>query len=227
MQETTRRTVHLGVNFRFAPPPRLDGKAHIRWQEQLQERGLRIERNEMSDTAFNSVRQKDGPMQVKVVLQGPIAQLLIIGQEPVRPAGFIDEAGEVCEAFHATWPGPRQIIARDATLRHLYACDRHAFQELWEDRLEQSAKDLAVLGQHVLGGGLRFVIPPKNDTAPQVEVKIESFLRDPKLMFVQTQFTWNQALPPSSEQFDAGALVAELESYATGPVVEFIKGGKS
>lgn len=75
----------------------------------------------------------------------------------------------------------------------------------------------------VLGGGLRFVFPPRPNVEndPLFEVKIESLLRDPRQMYVETQAVWEQPQPPNSEPDPRAALEAVL-GYAGGPVLDFI-----
>jgi hypothetical protein len=101
----------------------------------------------------------------------------------------------------------------------------HAFQELWEMRLRQPPDSLAVLGRPVLGGGLRFVMPPQpDDPEPvQIEVKIESFLRDTKKIFVETQFAWPSPMSPGAP-FPVNRL-EQVNKYIEESVISFITGG--
>lgn len=139
---------------------------------------------------------------------------------------FIQEAEQVIEAFEETWPVPqRQIIRRDVSLKCLYeTTGDHAFQELWEERLGQSQDSLSAFGRPVLGGGLRFVMPPQPSDPAQVEVKIESYLIDTRKMYVETQFVWSKPMPPGAS-FDPRDRLTEVDAYITDQVHSFIQGG--
>ena len=138
------------------------------------------------------------------------------------------EAEAAVRAFEATWGKERrQIISSDAAFRDLYETSaEHAFQELWEQRLGQSAQSLAILGRPVLGGGLRFVMPPLPDEVEplQIEVKIESFLRDTKKLFVETQFAWPAPTSPGAP-FDPAGKLKQLDDYIEHVVTSFLVGG--
>jgi hypothetical protein len=141
---------------------------------------------------------------------------------------FIKEAEAAIEAYESVWPSPnRQIVHADATIRQLYeTTSQHAFQELWENRLGQSAQTLSVFGRPIRGGGLRFVMDPVAEDLPvQIEVKIESFLRDTTKIFVETQFTWPIPSAPQSP-FNLRERIEKMDSYIETHVQSFISGEK-
>lgn len=67
----------------------------------------------------------------------------------------------------------------------------------------------------------------KEDKEPvQIEVKIESFLRGPKKMFVETVFVWPKPrLLTDETSFDTGVCLRTVEKYATEEVCSFIEQG--
>jgi hypothetical protein len=157
----------------------------------------------------------------------PTGQLLILATpEPKRSLEyFIQEAEQIIEAFEMTWPVPqRQIIKKDVALRNLYETSSdHAFRELWEGRLGQSSDLLGIFGRPVLGGGLRFVMPSQPDTPPQVEIKIESFLKDTSKIFIEVQFFW---LEPATagQSLDPRAILLEADEFIKARVHSFMEG---
>ncbi|MCL4554712.1 MAG: hypothetical protein M1565_06230 [Actinobacteria bacterium] len=124
-------------------------------------------------------------------------------------------------AFEESWGSPQQIVSKDVTLRYLYSISgSHAFQYLWEERLGQSDSDLAGLGGAVLGGGLRFVMPRTPGRRCQIELKIESFLRDSEKLFIETVFTWTERDSPGARMY-AGDVLKEVRDYALGSAIDF------
>ncbi|MFV1958318.1 MAG: hypothetical protein ACC662_02775 [Planctomycetota bacterium] len=165
------------------------------------------------------------PLQIQVANPGPHAgQLLIVSPKPQRSlAIFTREAIESLAALREVWPGVRQSLHRDVTVRHLYeVTGDHAFKFLWESRLGQREQDLSHFGRPVSGGGLRFVMPPvSRDPQCEVQVKIESYLRNPRQLYVEVVLNWNYVVG-LDDSFDVGSLLKEAEDFATGPVVHFI-----
>jgi len=226
MKENSRRSIHYGVNFVFAPEASLDYTSTMLFQQQLGEHNLEFDRSERAEKGLVLSRSSSEPLRVQVQIVGPqVSQLLIIAESPRRGLEhFIEEATIVTEVFRAVWPGPRQIISRDVTIRHLYESEgSHAFQYLWEKRLRQSADDLGLLGRSVLGGGLRIVMPPEKDRQSQVQVKIESYLRNSRDLFVETSFVWTER-ESFVEGMNPRELLTEAEDFACGEVVRFILG---
>jgi hypothetical protein len=231
MKPGSRRPIHMGINFITSPPPVINVQSYLKFQESLAAHSVDFSnsgRQEQRHEHRIEVTRDMPPLQILVTASTaqPTGQLLVVAPHPARTIEyFVQEVEQIVEAFEATWPIPhRQIIKRDITLRDLYeATSEHAFQELWEVRLGQSPDVLAVLGASVRGGGLRFVIPPQPDRPAQIEVKIESYLRDPSKIFAETQFTWPQPTPPG-ESFDPRKRLTEVEDYAKNQVLSFIMG---
>lgn len=231
MNPESRVTIHMGINFVVSPMPTIDQQSSLSFQQSLVNYGIDFSKVELKEREILAVREAPTALEVRVAALGPpsVGQLVILAPDPRRPLDlFGKEAESVVKAFDSNWPQKRrQIISCDATLRDLYeSSGEHAFQELWETRLRQSRDSLAVLGRPVLGGGLRFVMPPlPNDPEPlQIEVKIESFLRDTKKIYVETQFVWPSPMPPG-RPLDAMSRLKQVDKYIEHEVVSFITGG--
>lgn len=229
MDPKTRDNIHVGINFIVNPTPTIDPQSYIGFQQSLTEQRIHFSRSER-EPSIVVIREKPAPLEVKVgtVSGSPLGQLLIVAPYPGCDFTLFGvDAESVVEAFETTWPSEkRQIISCDATFRDLYlTSSEHAFRELWETLLKQPPQMLAGLGRPVLGGGLRFVMPPQpGDSEPvQVELKIESFLRDTQKVFVETQFKWPQPLPPGTPLDPRNRLI-QVNEYIESKVIPFITG---
>jgi hypothetical protein len=226
MRPETRRQIHLGINFVLVPSPDVNRRTGLAFQDALVQESIVFEQVHYGEGDLRIVRDQP-PLQIVVASppNQPTGQLLIIAPNPSRPLeSFVQETEFIVGAFQAVWSSPqRQIIRRDVTIRDLYETDQHAFQELWETRLGQSEHALGVFGRKVLGGGLRFVMPPEPGKPAQIEVKIESYLKDTSKVFVETQFAWHASTPPDVS-FEPRARLREVNEYAKGQVVDFMKG---
>ena len=193
---------HLGINYILAPIPIIDKSHYLKFQQSLVDAGIDFDQSR-DKPAISVVRQS--PLLEIVVANlkdAPVGQLLVVSPGPSHTSdGFGKEVEAIVKAFQNTWERPRQIVSCDITIRYLYdASSEHAFQELWETRLGQPRQSLSVFGRNVLGGGIRFVMPPMpNESDPtEVEVKIESYLQDTKKLYVEVIFRWLQPQPPGS-----------------------------
>ena len=225
MDTSSRKTIHMGVNFVLAPMPAVDTQFSLSFQRFLGEAGIQFARVDQGDGQLSVLREKPAPLNIKIASGGPVGQLLISAPFPERPLdAFITEAEKVVRAFEiAAITGPRQIVSRDATLRDLFDTGGvHAFQEIWERFLERSPEVLEMLGKDVLGGGLRFVMPPKEGEPDpvQIELKIESFLRDTSKIYFETQFAWPQPSPPGST-ISPRDLLARVDAYVQEVASQF------
>ena len=229
MRVDTQQSLHFGINHVIAPLPLINNKKQREFQGRLAEEGIEFEQ---SGCKGNDMRLTNGPprsLYVRVAQAGPqVGQLLVVATHPNRPMElFIEEAGIVCAAFREVWPGRCQIVARDCTIRNLYVAQaEHAFKYLWEQRLGQTAHQRSHFGRTVLGGGLRFVMPPDENAGKpaNIEVKIESDLNDSTRIYVDVLFAWPQPMGPGAEM-DPAPLLTEAKEYADGEVVDFILGG--
>jgi hypothetical protein len=230
MYPDSRQTIHMGVNFVMSPALTIDAHSNLNLQQSLVMHGIDFAKVEFKEREIIVIREAPTRLDIKVAAISPpvVGQLLIIAPHPKRDLElFAREAEAVVEALDSTWPEKnRQVMSSDATLRDLFeTSSEHAFQEIWETRLHQSAEALAVLGRPVLGGGLRFVMPPQTEEQEpvQIEVKIESFLRDTKKIYVETQFTWRQPMPPGAS-LDPVSRLKQVNDYVEDKVISFIMG---
>jgi hypothetical protein len=223
----SRESIHFGINFLFAPAPVIGQTKVIELQRNLAARGVDFSTVNRTEKAIELGRT-DGPLSLLIAIHAPqVGQLLVRSPSPQRPLDlFQKEAESVCQAYADTWQRPAQFLTRDAAIHCLYPCENcdHAFKYIWEHLLGQSASYAAHLGRPLAGGGLRFVMPPTRDEKPEptvVEVKIESFLRDPSKLYVDTHLSWPA---PSNENMFAmcGELLKRVESYIEEKVIAFL-----
>jgi hypothetical protein len=233
MLANSRQTIHMGINFVVNPRPTVNAHSNLRFQQSLVERGIDFAKVEFNERAIVVVREAPVVLNVQVAVINPevFGQLLIVApQQGADLALFSKEAEAVVQAFEATWAvESRQTVAVDATFRDLYeASAEHAFMELWEARLGQRADALAVLGHPVLGGGLRLVMRPHpGQSEPfEIEVRIESFLKDTKKIWVETQFRWPQPMPPGVS-LDPSRRLKQVDDYIDNELLSFIRGGQN
>lgn len=229
MLRDTRTSIHFGVNFVFAPQPVLDTKHRLQFQTALAEEGLEFTQVNAAQPGALILGRSSPPLEVRIQHPGPpVGQLLILAPHPSRTLDdFIGEAKEVVAALRKTWPGELQVVQRDCSINHLYdvAAD-HSMEYLWNQRLHGKGEEFRVFGRQVAGGGLRIVLPPTGapHELPQVELKIESYLQDPRKLFISTQMNW---LPQSeTRSLDPEPMLTECERFATNEVLAFIEGAE-
>ena len=229
--DAKRQTIFAGVNYVFAPAPVLDSETFLKFKSVLARHGLAFDQSNQSASEGWALARAKPPLRVQVRLPAqPLGQVMVTSDWMEQDlAAFVDEAAIVSDAVFEVWPGDKQVVSRDATIRQLYdAGGIPAFSYLWERRLGQQKEQLAFLQRPVSGGGLRLMMPPEPaDPDPvQGEVKIESFLRDPRKLFVEVSFLWPKPEPPVG-QFQPKVLLVEVENFANSDVYEFLmlKGG--
>jgi hypothetical protein len=181
------------------------------------------------------VRQQPSTFQVQIgpVTPGaPVGQLLMISSidtaESTAAAVISEkifcEAGDtVIDVLREVWPETQQILSRDAAVRVLLDSGRdHAFQYLWMERFGQPEEHLSVFNRGVMGGGLRLVLGPAvgEEHPKQLEVKVESFLAEPRQLWVETQIRWLKPIAPAD--MTASRLVKEAVRLSTHEVLDFI-----
>lgn len=225
----SRVPIHMGINFVITPKPRISAQTNLKFQQSLIEHGIDFVNVSFQEHEIAVQRQTPTPLLIRVLAaQDPgIGQLIIIApQTGSGPELFAKEAEAVVAAFQSTWSTKRQIVASDVTFRDLHeASAKHAFQELWEELLNQPRDALKTLGWSIHGGGVRFVVPPKLDDPEPVEIqlRIESFLQDPKKLWVETIFKWVQPMPPGTP-LDPKSRLTQVDKYIEGSVIPFITG---
>jgi hypothetical protein len=224
----SKQSIFFGVHFLLVGEWGTDSKRLLDFQKALLDEGLEFSETGTGPRSFVLTRKESSAFQVKIGSVGPqVSEIKIV--TPERPSHVLDpfckEAEAVCRAYIKVWAGmPCQVLRCDATIRHLYSCNCHAFKHLWEDRLGQQEDDLKYLGgRPVLGGGLRLVLPRVNQWKDHVEVKIESFLGDPEKIFIETMFLWpDPFIVNTADGFNSTGRLKELEKYATHEVCDFL-----
>lgn len=226
----SQRPLHYGVNFLIAPCALpLDTNHQQDFIRFLSDNQIEFARTEKSGQIMKFLAHQSEPLEVVVKQAGPqVSQLLVLAPQPTQPMETIVQQCElICRGFQSVWSlGHAQIINRDACIRYLYQSKgEHAFKYIWEDRLKQDPKDMKKLNRPVLGGGLRFVMPPNETNKTQAQIKIESFLNDSRMLFVELQFAWPYSAT-LEDGFKPGEMLTEMQQYCTDNVVPFITGGK-
>ncbi|MCL7452448.1 MAG: hypothetical protein M8467_05310 [Anaerolineae bacterium] len=231
MLSHTRQQIHMGINYLFSPIPVINRHSLLRFQQNLVNQGIDFGTASLSEPELTVIRDRPNRLEIKIAALGqpPLAQFLVVSpQVGCDVAMFRRDVEAVLRAFESTWESPRrQVISCDATFRDLYETSaEHAFQEIWEVQLGQPAEALMVFGRPVLGGGLRFVMPPQQDDPEPVtiEVKIESYLRDTKKLIIETQFTWPSPSQPGMP-FEPASRLRQVDDYVETQVTEFLMGG--
>jgi hypothetical protein len=229
MKSASRRLIHVGINHLISPPLTITNQTFMQFQQAVLTQGLEFQRTNRAENRIVLERVTPTPLQITVGINGPqLGQLLIVAPDTKAALSlFIQEAEAVIAAFESVWlPPTRQILRTDATMRELYETEsQHAFQELWEVRLNQPMQSLAAFGRPIRGGGLRFVMDaqPGDDHPAQVEVKIESFLQDTSKVFVETLFNW---LKPQVA-FETRPNLEQMNQYVQSHVQQFMVGGQT
>ena len=223
----SRETIHFGINFLFAPAPVIEQTKVIDLQHNLTEGGVDFATVNRTQKSIELSRT-DGPLSLLIAIPAPqVGQLLVRSPNPQRALNlFQKEVESIGRAYESTWSRPAQFLKRDAAIHCLYACENcdHAFRYIWEQLLGQNRSDARHLGRPLAGGGLRFVMPPTRDEKPEptvVELKIESFLRDPSKIYVETHLSL--PTPSNENMFErAGELLNRVESYIQEKAIRFL-----
>lgn len=219
--------IHAGINFIFSPAPDTSQRKGLDLQRALIENGVDVAEAKYPNSDIVVLCKHPVIAEIKMAQVGPnVGQFLIVASHhPGSVNIFGQQAASIVRAFRDTWPDIAknlQLVTCDTTLRFLYETEaEHAFGELWETRLGQSPRALHSLGS-VLGGGLRFVIPPMSSQQDphMTEVKIESFLQDTSKLFVETLFKWEPISQNNS--LDPERRLRDVNEYIENQVAEFM-----
>jgi hypothetical protein len=230
INRNSRTTIHFQLAYVLAIPWTPDPATAVDFQKALLENKLEFSQTNAAPKRFTLIRTQ--PSHLQVILESPAPQvsgIQIIANNPAYDCeGFAKDAAAVTTAYQQTWPAQQyQLIKTTAKVHHLYSSQEHAFQYLWENRLGQSPGDFECLGPRpVAGGGIRLLMPPHADGEElpcSIELRIESFLREPRKLFIETTFTWPQPrLITADQKFDPEEFLAPLEQYAANEVWTFI-----
>lgn len=230
MKKFSRQLLDVRVKFLLIPGVPISHQSSLSFQGEIRKAGLDYSSVSLPNNAIVMERKELSPLRIGVEMapQQPFCEFEIAAELPKTGIeAFTRDAEAAVSAFQATWPLPaRQIVRCDAAIRELHETEgEHAFKELWEDVLGQSAKSLQIFGKPIRGGGLRFVLDPNaSDEDPlAIEVKIESFLNDVRKIYVETVFSWIKPRPPNSA-IDVAERITQMDKYIQENVQGFILG---
>ncbi len=235
MKKFSRQLLDIRISFLLIPEAAISPQSSLTFQDEIRKAGLDFSGVNIQNNAIVIARSDPSPLQITVGMaqppQPPICQLALVSQMPKTAIdGFCKDAEAAIIAFQSTWSPPAwQILKCDAMIRELHETEsEHAFKELWENRLGQSAKSLSIFGKPIRGGGLRFVLDalPTDEDPIQIDIKIELFLNDVKKIFVETTFSWGKPNQPSPIINAADRLIG-MNKYIEERVEGFIKGETS
>jgi hypothetical protein len=228
----SRKNIHVGINYILAPIPSIDRSSALKFQSQLEGDKIDITNVSYLSNQISMIRQNPGSsLEIKLLNVGPqVVQLVILLSQPEYSIELIEEeVDRIVTIFNNVWPtNGKQLIACDTTIRTLFdSTSNHAFQEIWENRLNQKKEELSILGRPIQGGGLRFVLPPSDPRDPNdyiIEIKIESFLPDPRKIYVESQFIWK--IPSVLKTHISGSDKIELvEKFINDNIIQYITRG--
>lgn len=225
MNKQNRVLLHAGVNFVIAPAAEYNKADSLRFQAQLESQGVETSNVVYAPNQISIIKQSQkSSREIRLVNAGPqVSQLLIILNQPEFSTELVEEEMDRVLALHNNiWPSTgKQLLACDATIRSLYDSSMaNAFQEIWEHKLVQPAATLAVFGRQIQGGGLRFVMPPSDPNDAVVELKLESYLSDPKKIYVDVQFIWKTPIVINNA-LSASTRIQAVESFISDNVLNF------
>ncbi|WP_146663252.1 hypothetical protein [Anaerohalosphaera lusitana] len=230
LKRQTKRTVYFGIKYFVSASWSLDRAHLLKFQQHLLERGLDFSQTNIQGNSFVLSRTQPSPLQIRLEANGPqVSSINVFAQKPTYDLSlFIRDADVVFSAYRETWRAEQyQVIRKDAKIQHLYSCTEHAFKYIWERRLGQSPGDFSSLGgRPVAGGGLRLILPPhkkEGEETHSAEIRIESFLRDTRSLFVETGFVWpTPQTIKKDDSFDVDKQMNFVEHYATNEVWQFL-----
>ncbi|HOM61904.1 MAG TPA: hypothetical protein PLX18_09250 [Anaerohalosphaeraceae bacterium] len=227
----SKTSSHFSISFVIAGGWTAEPSVQIDFQKALLENGLEFSQTNFYKNGFQ-LRREAPSSPLQILLESPAPQIHNLKILAISPNCDLDyfcrEAEAVTIAYQQIWPAEQyQILNTTARIDHLYSTKIHAFQYLWENRLNQSPEDFKALGgRPVHGGGLRLLIPPHSAGTQEpvtIELRIESFLREPSKLLVETAFTWPKPRIISREgRFGPRPYLETVENFAATEVWNFI-----
>ncbi len=226
----SKTTVHLSVQYLLAGSWRPERARTVEFEKALLDNGLDFGQTQSRDNAFMLTRPQPSHLQVRIESPNPqVVSLLTLANNPQYECQmFGRDAEAVARSFLRTWPARQyQVLTVNCKIHHLYSATVHAFKYLWEERLGQAREDFRLLGNRpVAGGGLRLVMPPHAAAGGEptsIQVRIESFLKEPKKIFIETAFSWPKPWMTDSEKgFDPTRYIEQTEQFAAEEVWNFL-----
>jgi len=230
VNQQSKTTVHFSLQYLLAGAWMPERARTVEFEKALLNNGLDFSQTQSREKSFTLIRTQPSQLQVTLDSPGPqVVSLVVQAPNPQYDCQlFGRDAEAVTQAFLQTWPSDHyQALSVSGKIQHLYSAKTHAFQYLWEQRLGQSPEDFRLLGTRpVAGGGLRLVMPPhaaEGREPTSIEVRIESFLREPQKIFIETAFTWPRprVIVPA-QGFQPPQYIEEIERFAAEEVWNFL-----
>ncbi len=233
----TKTTILFQINFVIAYPPKLDKTKALQLQQKLLDNTLDFDQTNLTEKQY--LLKRTNP-QLNFQINAPAPNLTALTVTSPNPQSdeemFIQEASAALNAWSACFPAPAyQLVQNNARLHQLYSCSDHAFKYLWEQRLNQNPAQFKTLGNRIIaGGGIRLVLPPSqsenqpSDENPHsIQIRIESFFKEPKKLFIETAFTWPKAQTIRENNFLVSEKINTVKNFTANEVWNFITADNS
>lgn len=233
VNKDSRTSIQFSIGFLLAAQWTAEKSRCLDFQKSLLEREMDFGQTTFTGNRFTLLRNE--PSNLQVIVESPGPQVCGVSVTSVHPqydlAMFQKEAEAALDAYQAVWPAAQyQVLQCSARMQQLYSCSEHAFKYIWEDRLGQKPQDFAAFGgRPVAGGGIRLVMPPASIEGQEpcsIEVRIESYFREPAKLFVETVFVWPQPRVVARQKFDPAERIGTVEAYMDSEVWRFLVGGE-
>jgi len=95
-----------------------------------------------------------------------------------------------------------------------------AAKELLETFVKVDPEALKEFGRPVSGVGLRFVFPPTQNDPCEIQVRLEPYFRDPRMVFLESV---SRFLQPCQDGEGLKNVLSKAESFVKNQVVDFLK----
>ena len=226
----SRTSVHFQLGLVIACPWTTESARTVELQKAMLDQGLEFGQTNTRPGSFVLTRGEPSHLQVKFETPGPqLTGIQILANNPSYDADlFCRDGSAVLSAYRQIFPVDHLLIIQaTARIHHLYSSQAHAFQYLWETRLNQSGQDFRCLGNRpVAGGGLRLLIPPHaigTEEPRSIEIRIESFLLEQRKLLVDTLFVWPKPRPINAGQaIEPESYLQPVEQFASNEVWTFL-----
>jgi len=215
----SKTSSHFSISFVIAGGWTAEPSVQIDFQKALLENGLEFSQTNFYKNGFQ-LRREAPSSPLQILLESPAPQIHNLKILAISPNCDLDyfcrESEAVTIAYQQIWPAEQyQILNTTARIDHLYSTKIHAFQYLWENRLNQSPEDFKALGGRPVHAGTQEPVT--------IELRIESFLREPSKLLVETAFTWPKPRIISREgRFGPRPYLETVENFAATEVWNFI-----
>jgi hypothetical protein len=229
----SKTTILYQVNFLVAQGGVIDETTSLQLQKALVDEGLTFNKTEQSGGRI--LLRRDEPSKLQIVLESPgqgVNSLSITAPNAAfEIETFIRQGQAGVRGYQEVFANERyQVLRTGAKVQQLYSTNTHAFKYIWEGRLGRSKDDFGALGgRPVAGGGVRLVLPPQQgqERPDAIEIRIESYFKEPSKVFVETGLTHPQPMMMDRQAgFGLEGILKKLDGYASNEVWQFLSGGQ-